>query len=59
METNFMQALSKSQVRRMNVQILAWVEKTLKGDNGVYLYNILNDLKCIYPGSSADRATRF
>lgn len=37
--------LSKDEKEEMDRDVVIWVEKTLKGDYGTYLYNILNQLR--------------
>lgn len=41
----YMQALSKEEEKQMNKEIVNWVRKTLNGEHGTHLYNILRQLK--------------
>jgi len=42
-----LQVLSEEEVKRLNDNLVQWVQETLDGDNGTYLSNILNQVKSL------------
>ena len=43
-----LRAISEEEIKQWNKEMVAWVKKTLEGENGHLLRNLLNELKEIW-----------
>ena len=52
---NFMQVLSKDEIKEMNDDLVKWIRKELKGKYSTYIYNCLSDIRHLVEDMRRDK----
>lgn len=53
----YMRVLNDKEIKQMNTDMVEWVKKSLSGEYGIYLYNILLQLKSLIEGVKHEHPT--